>query len=117
MDERRTIAPAVGRVSAMLFLLSLMLLSLYALGSVQSFVDATMLWLLRMLEITLVLTAAFAFCSCCLYALHAISGRWRFAAVPAVLSLLAAAVALALLASLRMVSAVIGGSPLPGLSF
>ncbi len=85
------------------------MLALYVLGSVQSFVDTTMRWLLRVLEVVLVLTAAFALCSCCLYALHAIAGRWRFAAVPAVLSLLAAAMALALLASLRMVSAVIGG--------
>ncbi len=115
--ERRTIAPAIGRISAVLFFVSLLLLSLSVLGSAQSFLDATLVWLLRLLEVALVLTASFALCSCCLFALHAISGRWRFAVFPTVLSLLAAATALALLASLRMVSAVLGGSPPPGLSF
>jgi hypothetical protein len=115
--ERRTIAPAIGRVSAVLFCISLLLLALYALGSAQSYVDATLLWLLRLAEIALVLTASCALCACCLYAVHVISGRWRFAGVPTVLSLLAAATALALLASLRLVAAVLGGPPRPGLSF
>lgn len=114
VDERRTIAPSVGRASAALFLISLLLLGLYVLGGLQSFVDATMRWLLRMLEIALVLSAAFALCSCFLYALHALAGRWRFAAAPAALSLLVAVMAFALLASVRMVAAVIGGPPLPG---
>ena len=95
----------------MLFFISVLLLCMYALGTTQLFLDATLLWLLSALEVALVLTAAFALCSCCLYAVHTIAGRWRFAAVPTVLSLLATATALALLASLRMVATVITGSP------
>ena len=116
-EDRPTIAPMVGRASAWSFGVSLVLLALYLLGSVQSFVDATMRWLLRMLELSLAPTIALALCSCGLYVLHAVSGRWRMAAAPAVLSLLAAALALVLLASLRLVSAVIGGLPPLGLSF
>lgn len=117
MEDRPTIAPVVGRVAALSFCISLLLLALYVLGGVRSFADETMRWLLRMLEISLVPTASIALCACGLYVLHAVTGRWRSSAVPAVLSLLAAAVALVLLASLRIVSAVIGGSPPPGAGF
>ena len=110
IPERRTIAPAIGRSCVLLFSISLLLLSLYAVGSAQAFLDATLLWLLRLLEIALVLTAFFALCACCLYAWHAISGRRWFAAVPSLLSLLGAVIAIVLLTSLRMVSAVFGGS-------
>ena len=109
--KRPTIAPSIGRIAVVLFLSSLLLLFLYALGTAQRFEDATLFWLLGVLEVWLVLSAAFMLCSCFLYMVHTVAGRWRFAAVPTILSLLAAAAALLLLASLRIISALLGDSP------
>lgn len=114
-ERQTTIAPTVGRIAAVLFFISLMLLCLYGLGTAQRFLDATLMWLLSVLEVLLVLTAVFALCSCCLYAVHTIAGRWRFAALPTLLSLLGTMVAIALLASLRMVATVITSSPPPSI--
>lgn len=113
--ERRTIAPVIGRIASVLFFVSLMLLSLYALGIAQLFLDGTLLWLLGVMEISLVVTAVFALCSCCLFTVHTIAGRWQFAALPTVLSLLATVITLVLLASLRMLLVVFGVSSAPSI--
>ena len=110
ISKRPTIAPSIGRIGAVLFLSSLVLLFLYTLGTAQFFGDATLFWLLEVLEVWLVLTAAVLLCSCCLYMVHTVAGHWRFAALRTILSFLAAAVTLLLLASLRMISAVLGDS-------
>ena len=101
----------------MLFSGSLLLLALYAVGNVQEFLDSTLLWLRRLVEITLVLPASLALCSSCLYALHAISGSRRFAAITSFLSLLTAVTAFTLLASFNMLSGMIGGALSAGQTF
>ena len=101
----------------MLFSGSLVLLALYAVGNIQEFLDSTLLGLLRLMETTLVLTVSLGLCSCFLYALHAISGSRRFAAITSFLSLLAAVIAFTLLASFNMLSGMIGGALSAGQAF
>jgi hypothetical protein len=103
-DLLRLLSRLLGKGAAFFFLLSLLLASTYLLGSFQEFLDSSQLFLLRGLEVVLLLEVVFSALYIGFLLMKALV-QGRFLILPFFLTFLSMAFCFGLLLSLKFLSA------------